>query len=174
YWCSNERNWLIALSVFILVSGAVLAAAALYLVVQTAVDGLDNGSNSQSSDSTAYQTWVCLAVTGCFQVLVAILGIVAADKVSLYGLVLFFWLMALVMGVMFLFAVAALNFQDTFQTWIRHHWTDPELASSLGFVFCAGDTANTLCRVPLAGFPQANQTAWCIHNFANDTCAEVQ
>ncbi|CAM9337449.1 unnamed protein product [Ascophyllum nodosum] len=169
YWCSNERNWLIALNSFIMLSGLVLTASAVSLLLFTRYKDDEPGG----TDSSVYNTSVALAIMGCFQTLVAIVGIVAADKVSLHMMVGYFWLTSLVIGSMFMWSIAALDFHFNFRMWLDHHWDDAALISVRDRL-CTNGTANNECAVPMAGFPLGSQEAWCEEKFDSDRCTDIK
>ncbi|CAM9623518.1 unnamed protein product, partial [Discosporangium mesarthrocarpum] len=172
HWCSNERNWLIALNSFILISGVILAGPAI-LSMATFTSSLDSNEDAEGGDNTVYNTSLALAIMGCFQVLVAVVGIIAADKVSLTLMVAYFWLAALVISSMFIWSVSALEFHSSFESWIRHHWDDDSMAD-VREVFCSKGTANDHCAVPMAGFPHGSQDLWCQAEHGSSNCTAIK
>ncbi|CAM9197745.1 unnamed protein product [Ectocarpus sp. 12 AP-2014] len=169
YWCSNERNWLIALNSFSMASGVVLAASAVSLLLFTRYEE----EEADGTDSTVYSTAVALAIMGCFQTVVAVIGIVAADKVSLHMMVFYFWLVALVIGSMFMWSIAALDFHFNFRVWLDKHWDDPALANVRDRL-CANGTASDQCAVPPAGFPHGSPDLWCQAKYNSDECTAIK
>lgn len=170
HWCSNERNWLIALNSFIMVSGMVLASSAIWLVSFTRYS---TDQESKGTDSTVYNTCVALIVMGFFQTLVAVMGIVAADKVSLHMMVGYFWLVSLVVGSMFMWSIAALDFHSNFKVWLNHHWTDPAL-TKVRQRLCRNETYDAECIVPISGFPEETPDDWCKKNYNSTDCVDIK
>lgn len=169
YWCSNERNWLIALNSFSMTSGLVLAISAVTLLVFTRF----SDEKPEGTDSTVYSTAVALALMGCFQTVVAVIGIVAADKVSLHIMVVYFWLVLLVIGSMFMWSIAALDFHSNFRVWLDHHWDNPALAN-VRERLCRNGTASAECAVPMAGFPLGSPELWCQAKYDSSECLDIK
>ncbi len=74
----------------------------------------------------------------------------------LHSIVVFFWICALLIGCFFIFGVIAFDFQSNVRNFINQHWS----ASQMGIareIGCQKGTADTLCTVPIIGYPYASQ-----------------
>ncbi|CBJ27370.1 conserved unknown protein [Ectocarpus siliculosus] len=97
---------------------------------------------------------------GCFQV-------------SLHMMVFYFWLVSLVIGSMFMWSIAALDFHFNFRVWLDKHWDDPALANVRDRL-CLNGTASDQCAVPPAGFPHGSPDLWCQAKYDSDECTAIK
>eukprot|EP00611_Tribonema_gayanum_P004862 TRINITY_DN1409_c0_g1_i1.p1 TRINITY_DN1409_c0_g1~~TRINITY_DN1409_c0_g1_i1.p1 ORF type:complete len:422 (+),score=119.76 TRINITY_DN1409_c0_g1_i1:62-1327(+) len=177
HWCSNERNWLIALNAFIMVSGVALGLFAVYLTTLISYHTIGDGEQSSQGERSAQallNTWVALAVLSFLQAVAAVVGMVAAAKIRIHAMMAYFWAQSLILLAMILFGIAALDFQQQFAVWMRHHWTDNGM-SEVRKTFCQEGTWDNKCTVPITGYPYATPAAWCQAEQDGATdCAEIQ
>ncbi len=64
----------------------------------------------------------------------------------------------MLIGCFFVFAVITFDFQSNVRNFIRQHWVQ----SPLGFarkISCEKGTADSLCTVPIIGYPYASQVS---------------
>jgi hypothetical protein len=154
-------------------SGLALLAFVVYITYFTGSYTSVSGDDSGTSTSAVHNIWLALMVVACLQVVAAIIGAIAADRIRLHLMTVFFWLVAILVGVVFLFAVIGLDFQYTFTIWLNHHWQDSSLSVAREFG-CEAGTADTLCKVPIVGYPYSSQEAWCVANYGETNCAEIR
>lgn len=128
-------------------------------------------------DNTFSYSWVNflgLAILGALLGMICLLGMRGAHIVTLDYLLLYFWFTVVLVAPLAYGTVVAFDFIVYMKIWFLHSWTLPAFAK-LRNLFCADNTAKTLCVSPVQGGKFYNATIyWCLDTYHATNCEKVR
>jgi len=132
-----------------------------------------SGSYVAAENGSAQSSALALALLGACVFLLAVLGFQGGRKEKNWMLLIYFYSVVLISGALFLFSVAAIAFQDSFESYVSHHWDTDSLAY-MREEFCPEGTAEAECKVPGEYTTSEDVLAWCQEEYERDDCEQIR
>jgi hypothetical protein len=101
--------------------------------------------------------------------LATFLAVRVIRNVNLNGALRFLWLLLWVIPFEIFFVIALFDYFRVTNVWIKHWWRDDTMAWFRN-KFCAIDTADTLCTVPVSD----EENEWCMEKFNATNCVATR
>lgn len=115
-----------------------------------------------------------LGVLGAVILITAIITLKVVREVNLRGAVRYLWTLLWLLPLQIFVVISLFDYHRVTQVWVRHWWYLPSMAW-LRQVFCATDTFNTLCVVPIGGDQNyTSEEEWCTKLFNATNCTEIR
>jgi hypothetical protein len=115
-----------------------------------------------------------LGVLGAVILITVIITLKIVREVNLRGAVRYLWTLLWLLPLQIFVVISLFDYHQVTQVWVRHWWYLPSMAW-LRQVFCATDTSNTLCVVPIGGDKNyTSEDEWCTQLFNATNCTEIR
>jgi len=104
----------------------------------------------------------------------AVLTLRVIRDVNLGGAIRYLWVLLWMLPISICLIIQLFDYFKVTNVWVRHWWRDPALAW-FRREFCAPDTYNTLCAVPIiTPFSNTTETEWCMQNYNATNCSDIR
>ena len=163
--------------------GQVVAASLLLVVINShrIVERYKSVVNRTSSSGTiSLDLWnlngsvFFFGMLGFVILITAIVTLKIVREVNLRGAVRYLWTLLWLLPLQIFVVISLFDYHRVTQVWVRHWWYLPSMAW-FRQVFCANDTYNTLCVVPIGGGQNStSEDEWCTQLFNATNCTEIR
>ena len=191
FWCSGsslelgatDRSILYRLNVLCSVFAVGQILAGLFLIIVMFAPGIvdrkDDVVNRNDSSNITPNLWnvngavFLLAMIGFFCLVSMIYTLGVIREVNLAGSLRYMWIMVWLLPLQIFVVISVVDYHRVTEVWVRHWWSVPTMAWFRAMT--CGETANTLCIVPVLGGPDfRNEDEWCLANFNSTECTSIR
>ena len=194
FWCfgnsldvgATDRSILYRLNILcaFFAIGQVVAGALLMVALYSTLIVDRQGSTVariDSSNNISMDLWnlnpsvFAFAIIGVIVLITAICTLRVVREVNLRGAVRYLWTMMWLLPLQIFFVIALFDAHQVTEVWVTHWWYLPSMAW-FRKVFCATDTSNTSCVVPVGGgLAHTSELNWCKDLVTGATnCTEIR
>lgn len=115
-----------------------------------------------------------LGLLGCCILITSLATLRVVREVNIRGAIRYLWVLLWILPVQIFLLIGIIDLRGVTNVWIIHWWN---LASMAWFRdrYCLTGTANTLCLVPVGGYPNyTSEDDWCESLFMATNCTEIR